>query len=106
MRHYKPSKSFFFHAQRPKAVPDPRKAKVAPEVVGVSRSGEAVPVSDPTSGTITKGELLSRAKCTIESSETSLRTSLRAAAEDIALAREQGAARTDTAQPEERWSVA
>src|SRR5258708_34065924 len=82
MRHYKPSKSLFLYAQRPKAIPDLRKAKT-PEIVGVGRSGEAAPVFDTARGTMTKGELISRAKRSIEAGETLRGTSFRAAAAPI-----------------------
>jgi hypothetical protein len=93
MRHYKPSKPFP-HAPRLKAIPDLRKIKITPVIVGVSGSGEAAPVSDAASSPMTRAELLSRAKTQIESCE----TSLRAAAEDIARAYEQGATQREVAQ--------
>ncbi len=53
---------------------------------------------DTASGTMTKGELISRAKRSIESGETLRGTSFRAAAEDIARACEQGATQREVAQ--------
>jgi hypothetical protein len=56
--------------------------------------GRAAPVSGAASSPMTRAELLSRAKTQIESCE----TSLRAAAEDIARAYEQGATQREVAQ--------
>src|SRR5437868_917656 len=76
-----------------------RKPTIPAQTEAIEQSGAVVaPPSERGSGTITSRELISRAKCTIESSETSRSTSLRAAAEDIALAYEQGATQREVAR--------